>query len=381
MKILIWAPFVNKVGTTTNVINSISALTKFSEKKKYKIDLIDVFGEWGECDFEDVNINKIKLINNDFILKSKKNGFLRSRFYTILIFLFSLMPLLKLLKKNDYNFVIVHLITSLPILLFCFIKTKTKLILSIAGFPKLTLLRKFFWRQAKKYIYKILCPSEETRELLVKNKIFKESQIFIVKDPHISVKKIIKKKNKDIDKNLIIPKKFILAIGRLTKQKNYNFLISAFSNILSLDRNINLIIIGEGEERKKIESKIRELNIEKNVILLGNQENIYKFLKKAYCYFSASIWEGGPGLSMLDAAFLNIPIICSDCKSGRKEFINNGKRGYIFKTNNMNSFTNEFSKFFYEEKNMLKEKLINSKKEVRNFTLFKYYLDIIKILN
>ena len=194
MKILIWAPFVNKVGTTTNVINSISALTKFSEKKKYKIDLIDVFGEWGECDFEDVNINKIKLINNDFILKSKKNGFLRSRFYTILIFLFSLMPLLKLLKKNDYNFVIVHLITSLPILLFCFIKTKTKLILSIAGFPKLTLLRKFFWRQAKKYIYKILCPSEETRELLVKNKIFKESQIFIVKDPHISVKKIIKKK-------------------------------------------------------------------------------------------------------------------------------------------------------------------------------------------
>ena len=84
---------------------------------------------------------------------------------------------------------------------------------------------------------------------------------------------------------------------------------------------------------------------------------------------------------MLDAAFLNIPIICSDCKSGRKEFINNGKRGYIFKTNNMNSFTNEFSKFFYEEKNMLKEKLINSKKEVRNFTLFKYYLDIIKILN
>ena len=51
--------------------------------------------------------------------------------------------------------------------------------------------------------------------------------------------------------------KFIISIGRLTRQKNYEFLIDSFHNILKIKKDINLIIIGEGEDRKKIESKIR----------------------------------------------------------------------------------------------------------------------------
>jgi glycosyltransferase involved in cell wall biosynthesis len=84
---------------------------------------------------------------------------------------------------------------------------------------------------------------------------------------------------------------------------------------------------------------------------------------------------------MLDASFLNIPIICSDCQSGRKEFIDNGKRGYIFKTNNINSLIVEFKKFINDDEIVLKNKLINSKKEVKNFTIFRFYLNMKKILN
>ena len=166
MKILIWSPFINKVGTTTNVINSILALKKFSKKEKYSIDLVDVFGEWSEYEFRGIDINKIKLLNNRFILKRKKNGFLRSRFYTILIFLSSIVPFLKLLKKNDYNFIIAHLITSVPILLFLFIKTNTKLILSIAGHPKINFMRKFIWKISSKKLFKIICPSNELKNIL-----------------------------------------------------------------------------------------------------------------------------------------------------------------------------------------------------------------------
>ena len=129
MKILIWAPFINKVGTTTNVINSISAIKKYSENNEYIIDLVDVFGEWEEYKFNINEVNKIKLLNNSFILKSKKNGYFRSRFFYSLIFLFSIIPLFKLLKKNKYDFLIVHLITSLPIFLMNFLNIKTKLIL------------------------------------------------------------------------------------------------------------------------------------------------------------------------------------------------------------------------------------------------------------
>jgi glycosyltransferase involved in cell wall biosynthesis len=380
MKILIWAPFINKVGTTTNVINSIIALKKFSKKEKYSIDLVDVFGEWNNYDFKNLNINKIKLLNSEFILKGKKNGFLKSRFYMILIFFNSIFPLLKLIKKNKYNYIIAHLITSLPIFLFYFIQTQTKLILSIAGFPKLTFIRSFFWKLSNKNINKILCPSEETKQLLVKQNIFNQDKIFVIKDPHINIKKIISKKNEDNYSSLVLSNKYIISIGRLTRQKNYDFLIKSFYNILKIKKDVNLVIIGEGEDRKKIETKIQELNLTDRVMLLGYQDNIYKYLKKAYCYLSTSIWEG-PDLAMLDASFLNIPIICSDCRSGRKEFIDDGKRGYIFKTNNMDSFMVEFKKFIDDDKTVLKNKLINSKKEVKNFTIFRFYLSMKKILD
>ena len=378
MKILIWAPFVDKVGTTTNVINSIIALKKFSKNKKYSIDLLNVFGEWNNYDFKNIDVNKIKLLNNRFILKGKKNSFFKSRFYMILIFLNSIIPLFKLIKKNNYDYIIAHLITSLPIFLFFFIKNHTKLILSIAGFPKLTMLRSFFWKLSSKNIDKIICPSEETKQLLIDRNIFIKSKMFVVKDPHINVKKMISKKNENNHQSFDLPKKFIISIGRLTRQKNYDFLINSFHNILKINKDINLVIIGEGEDRSKIELKIDELNLKDKIILLGYQDNIYKYLKKAYCYLSTSIWEG-PDLAMLDASFLNIPIICSDCQSGRKEFIDNGKRGYIFETNNMESLITEFKKFINEDKIILKNKLINSKKEVKNFTIFRFYLSMKKI--
>lgn len=378
MNILIWSPFLQKVGTTTNVLNIIDSINKYSKKNSFKIDLLDVFGEWENYEFERVKVNKISLLNYNFLKKIRKNGFIRSRIITILIIILSIIPLAKQLKKKNYNFFFVHLITSLPIILTRFIKKETKLILSIAGFPKLTLMRSLFWKHFQNRIYKIICPSIETKDLLVEKKIFDKNKLSVIKDPHINVKEIIKKKNMLSDKSLNLSKN-IVTIGRLTKQKNYIFLLEAFKNILNIKNDIHLTIIGEGEDRDLIEKKIRDLEIDKNVSLEGYQKNIYKYLNDPLCYFSASLWEG-PDLAMLDAAFLNVPIICSDCKSGRKEFIEENKRGYIFKTNNMSSLISAFELFFRDNDLEIKKKLLEAKKEVKNFTQFRYYLNLKKIL-
>tara|TARA_B100001057_G_scaffold464058_1_gene518848 strand:- start:2662 stop:3801 length:1140 start_codon:yes stop_codon:yes gene_type:complete len=378
MNILIWAPFIQKVGTTTNVESLIYCLTKFP-KKKYQIDLLNVFGEWDDYEFNNKYVNKISLSKLNFIKKYKKNGFFRSRFYTILIILLSFVPLFKFLKKKNYDFIFVHLITSLPILVCSLFKNKAKLILNIAGFPKLTFLRSCFWKLFEKNIYKVISPSHETKELLIKKKIFRTEKLFVIKDPHISAKKILKKKNIQLE-NKIDRTNNIVTIGRLTKQKNYIFLLNAFKNILPLKTDLKLTIIGDGENRKLIEEKIDELNIKNQVNLVGFQKNIYNYLNNSFCYFSASLWEG-PDLAMLDAAFLNVPLICSDCKSGRKEFIENNKRGYIFETNNMNSFIETFKLFLNEDKIELKKKILESKKEVKNFTRFRYYKSLLQILN
>ncbi len=378
MNIFIWAPFIQKVGTTTNVENLINSLIKFPKKKNYKIDLINVFGEWDGYEFSNEKVNKISLLNYKFLKNNKKKGFLISRLFTILIIILSVIPLTKLLKKKNYDFLFVHLITSLPIFLSSFLKNNTRLILNIAGFPKLTLIRSFYWKFFQRNIYKIVCPSYETKNLLLEKKIFNEKKLVVIKDPHISVKNIIRKKNIKLTKQRNLARN-IVSIGRLTKQKNYIFLLEAFKKILSLKSDLHLTIIGEGEDRKLIEDKIKNLEITSSVTLEGYQDNVYKYLNNALCYFSTSLWEG-PDLAMLDAASLNIPIICSDCQSGRKEFIDNNKRGYIFETNNMNSLIETYKIFFKEDKSELKKKLIESKKEVKNFTQFRYYLNLKKIL-
>ena len=52
MNILIWSPFLQKVGTTTNVLNIINSINKYSKKNSYQIDLLDVFGEWENYKFK-----------------------------------------------------------------------------------------------------------------------------------------------------------------------------------------------------------------------------------------------------------------------------------------------------------------------------------------
>ena len=254
MNIFIWAPFLQKVGTTSNVENLINSFLKFSKKKDFKIDLINVFGEWDNYEFYDERVNKVSLLKFKFLKENKKKGFLISRIYTILIIIFSIIPLFRLLKKNNYDFLFVHLITSLPIFLNGLIKKNGKLILSIAGFPKLTFLRSFYWKLFQKNIYRIICPSNETKNLLLKKKIFIEQKLKVIKDPHISARSIIKKFRK-------IDKKFnernnIISIGRLTNQKNYFFLLEAFKEILNLRNNLHLTIIGEGENKQMIKKKL-----------------------------------------------------------------------------------------------------------------------------
>ncbi len=378
MSILIWSPFLQKVGTTTNVYNIINSINRYS-KKNYEIDLINVFGEWDDYEFEHLKVNKITLLNYDFIKKAKKNGFLKSRIYTLLIIVFSTIPLLKLMKKKRYKFFFIHLITSLPIFLSKFVKNDFKIILNISGFPKLTFLRSYLWKKSQSRIFKIICPSHETKDLLIEKKIFDENKLVVIKDPHINPKNIVVQKLNLKEKKLVLENN-IIAIGRMTKQKNYIFLLEVFDKLLAFKNDLRLTIIGDGEDRKLIEKKIKDLGIGEHVNLEGFQKNIYKYLDKSLCYFSTSLWEG-PDLAMLDAAFLNVPIICSDCKSGRKEFIDNNKRGYIFETNNMTSVLECFKKFFKDEEFEIKKKLVNAKKEVKNFTQFRYYSNLKKILN
>jgi glycosyltransferase involved in cell wall biosynthesis len=267
----------------------------------------------------------------------------------------------------------------LPIILFSIFDFKTKLILHIAGHPKITPLRKFIWRSASNQITKIICPSNELRDYLLQNKIFEEHKMVVIQDPHLLIKKINNLKKDDVLDEFFDDKKILISVGRLTRQKNYTFLINNFNKLASKYYDIKLLIIGSGEMKIILEKLIYNLGIQNKIKLISHEQNIYKYLKKSHYYISTSNWEGS-SLAMIDAAYLGVPILCSDCPTGRKEFIGKNERGFLYNEGDSSDFLNKFSVMYNADSINIKKKLIKAKVASKNFTLFKNYLKLANIL-
>ena len=372
--IFYWAPFFSNIATSMAVINSAISLKKFS-KNHYEPVIIDVFGEWQDH-LELINKHHIKIekLNLDSHFSDKKiNGFFKSRLFQIKIFLFAFIPLLNLLKKKKTDVFVSHLVTSLPLFLNFIFTLKTEMILRISGLPKLNIFRKIFWKIVLKKISVITTPTISTQSF-IKNKI-KNKPIFLLRDPILNIGNI--KKNK-LNKNIINNK--FLAMGRLTKQKNFLFLLKCFQLIIKKNPKINLFILGEGEEFHRLKNFIKTNNLEKNIFLEGYKKNIYDYLLDSKAFILSSLWED-PGFVLIEAAYSNTTIISSDCNNGPKEILNNGKNGFIFNSNDKKNFLEVFNNFQLSSRREIYEKKLNAKKMSRKFTLFNHYLEIQKILS
>ena len=189
-----WSPCLDKVGTYKSTINSAISLARYS-KKKYKIKIINACGEWNDCKelFSSSNIELINFGFNYFKYLPKK-GFLGSRFSYFVIIFTSIFPLIKLLKKEKPDFLVMHLITLLPLLLTKFFYRSTNFILRISGYPKLNLFRKFFWKLSSNRIFKITCPSVDLIHQLNDKNIFLKQKICFLPDPILNIKDFVKKK-------------------------------------------------------------------------------------------------------------------------------------------------------------------------------------------
>lgn len=130
--------------------------------------------------------------------------------------------------------------------------------------------------------------------------------------------------------------KKIVAIGRLTKQKNYPLLLKTFASYSMIHTDYVLEIYGSGELRHEIENQIKLLNISKKVHLMGFFPDVLDKIKNAGMYISTSNYEGISN-SMLEAMALGIPCICTDCPVGGAALvINDGENGFLVPTNDEN---------------------------------------------
>jgi glycosyltransferase involved in cell wall biosynthesis len=378
MKVFYWAPFLSNIATVDAVIKSINSINNYDKHKIFKPFIIDSTGEWSSKEKKTNNINFIKLYNRKFYKYLPKGGYFKSRISQGLIFFLSFFKLKKLITKENPNFLIAHLIISLPLLLFSIFNFKTKLIIRISGTPKFNYVRKFFWKILSKKVYKVTCPTISTYKILKKLEIFSEDKLEILYDPVISVREINKKKFEPIEKRFQ-NSKFILGIGRLTKQKNFELLIRAFLKVKNHLPDHELIILGEGEQRSDLEKLIYSQQLEEKIYLLGHKSNVFSYLKKATCFISSSLYED-PGFALIEAGFLNKIVFAADSNTGPSEILNMSERGILFKNKNHDDLAQKIIDFSSLEKNEIKSKIFRLKYYSKNFTLFSHFKKLNQIL-
>ena len=374
-----WSPFLTHVATISAVIESAKSLKKYSQM--YEPVIIDACGEF-ESYKKILLKNKIKTVDLTSFKYFKflpKNGFFKSRFSYILIFFFSFIPLYKVIKKENPDYFICHLITSLPMLLANLFNFHSKFILRISGLPKFNFFRKFYWKTCGNIFFKITSPTNATINHLQLIKIFDEKKILLLRDPIINIQKIEKLKKQKIDP-YFEKNQFLVAIGRLTKQKNFEFLINCFQKLTNSQPNLKLVILGDGEEMQNLKRLIHTKNLENNIFLLGHLQNVFNYLSRAKLFILSSLWED-PGWVLLEAAASNTLILSSDCKNGPSEIIDNNNAGQLYKVDNEQDFINKFNQIMSLDNVQIDSKKLFAKKKSYLFTKFQHFKNLEKIIS
>lgn len=119
----------------------------------------------------------------------------------------------------------------------------------------------------------------------------------------------------------------ILAVGRLSLEKDYPTLIRAFQRVRQ-QLLVRLLILGEGDERSNLEALVRELGLRADIELPGFMPNPYALMKKASCFVLASKFEGF-GNVLVEALAMGCPVVSTDCPTGPFEILNGGEWGRL----------------------------------------------------
>lgn len=119
----------------------------------------------------------------------------------------------------------------------------------------------------------------------------------------------------------------VIAIGRLVGQKGFEYLIKAVDIILK-NRQIRLLIVGDGENKAKLIKYANELSISENIDFVGLKENPYPYIANSDIFVIPSIHEGFPN-TLLEAMCLGLPIVSTDFKFGSNEIIDHELNGIL----------------------------------------------------
>ena len=174
--------------------------------------------------------------------------------------------------------------------------------------------------------------------------------------------KLSKKKTKSIYLNKNFLK--IIHVGRFSEEKDHITFLKALT-LLKKRIKFEAVIMGRGLLKKKILQFIETNNLKKSVRILDYKKNPYPFIKQADFLVLTSLHEGLPNI-LLEGIVLNKFIISSNCSTGPKEILNNGRGGELFKVGIYKELAQKII-FYSKNKNLRKKKIRYALSRVNRF--------------
>ena len=170
----------------------------------------------------------------------------------------------------------------------------------------------------------------------------------------------------------------ILNIGRFTDQKDQLTLLKSLNNLKN-DILFEACIVGRGMLKKKLQKYISNNNLNKYVKIIDFVDNPYPLIKQTNLFVLSSKFEGLPNV-LLESLVLKKFIISSDCRTGPKEILLNGKGGFLFNVGDHKMLEKKI-KYFHLNKIKCQKMMMNSYKSLKRFDYnknLKMYLDLFK---
>ena len=221
----------------------------------------------------------------------------------------------------------------------------------VVGWQHFSVDPKFSWKKKKifkkyrklkrlKKYTKIITLCNEMKEEMLKVYNIEESKVDVLYNPFNS-KIILEKSLENVEKEdeKYFKEDFFIGVSRLVKTKGREDLIEVYYQLKKRGIIEKLYLLGEGDEKEKLQKKIKNLNLENDVILIGQKINPYPWIRKAKLFLHTSYGEGLPTV-LIESMICGTPVISYDCPTGPKDILEK-KYGILVEMGNKIQFENE----------------------------------------
>ncbi|GLB53738.1 hypothetical protein NBRC110019_27790 [Neptunitalea chrysea] len=149
-----------------------------------------------------------------------------------------------------------------------------------------------------------------------------------------------KSQNTTFDRPSDVPEEYILAVGSLRNNiKQFDKLLDIYADSKLPEKEIALVVLGEGEDYESLQQQIADLNLKEKVLLLGRKEQIEGYVKRARFLVLSSALEGFPNV-ILESLSLGTPVVSFDCVSGPSEMIIDKENGLLVQNQDFDELRN-----------------------------------------